>query len=411
MTSNGVNVLNSLRVDQVGSLVGPAYLIDAIKLRRIGDIDDEGLRAARDDAVRHVLRRQQDIGFPIASDGELRRENFQDSFGMAVSGYDIPRGTEDFSQQKLNSQPFERSEQDFAGPGPAIVTRRPVVNRLQLVRNVPLEEYRFASGVESGVKSGVTGAVTGAMTKNPVKVTLIGPDRVAQRFDLERSRAVYRDMDEFVADVVLIQRQMIGELVDAGCRYIQIDAPGYTAYVDPLSLERMRSRGEDPEANLRRSIAADNALIAGFEGVTFGIHICRGNPRTVDAKTGSILPQWHREGHYDAIAEQLFGQLKHQRLLLEYDSDRAGGFAPLRFVQKGAVAVLGLVSTKTAEIESVDSLKRRIDDASRYLAVEQLAISPQCGFGSNNPENARLAEEIQWRKLERVMDAANAIWQ
>jgi len=391
---NGPNALKNLRVDQVGSLVGPPSLVEAIRRRRRGELNEDGLRSVRDDAVRHVLRRQEDIGFPILSEGELRRENFQDSFGLAVSGYDIPRGTEDFSQQRLNPQPFARSEQDFAGPGPAIVTRRPVVNRLQLVNNVPLEEYCFASGV----------------TRRQVKATLVGPDRVAQRFDLERSRAVYRDMDEFVADVVTIQRRMIGELVDAGCRYVQIDAPGYTAYVDPVSLERMRGRGEDPQENLRRSIAADNALIAGFEGVTFGIHICRGNPRTVDPATGAILPQWHRVGHYDAIAEQLFSGLQHDRLLLEYDSERAGSFAPLRFVKQGAIAVLGLVSTKAAELESTDSLKRRIDDASRYLPVDQLAISPQCGFGSNNPDNPRLAEEVQWQKLTRLLEAAAAIW-
>jgi len=391
---NGANELKTLRVDQVGSLVGPASLLDAIRRHRRGELGDEELRSARDAAVRHVLRRQEEIGFPVLSDGELRRANFQDSFGAAVSGYDIPRGTEDFSRQKLNPQPFARAEQDFAGPGPAIVTRRPVVQRLQLVRNVPLEEYRFASSA----------------THLPVKVTLVGPDRVAQRFDLEKSRAVYRDMDEFVADVVAIQRRMIGELVDAGCRYVQIDAPGYTAYVDPVSLQRMRGRGEDPAANLRRSIAADNALIAGFEGVTFGIHICRGNPRTVDPKTGAILPQWHRVGHYDAIADQLFSQLQHDRLLLEYDSERAGSFEPLRFVRKDAVAVLGLVSTKSAELESADSLKRRIEAASRYLPVEQLAISPQCGFGSNDPDNPRLAEDEQWRKLCRVLETAATTW-
>ena len=372
----------------------PPRLLEAIRRRRRGDIGDEEIRAVRDEAVRHVLLRQEEIGIGILSDGELRRENFQDSFGSAVSGYDIPRGTENFSQQSLNPQPFARSEQDFAGPGPAIVTRRPVLQRLRLVRNVPLEEYLFSSRA----------------SERPVKVTLVGPDRVAQRFNLEKSGRVYQDMDEFVADVVAIQRRMIQELVDAGCRYVQIDAPGYTAYVDPVSLERMRSRGEDPEANLTRSIAADNALIAGFPGVIFGIHICRGNPRTVDAKTGSIMPQWHREGHYDAIAEQLFSGLNHHRLLLEYDSERAGSFAPLRYVKKGVIAVLGMISTKTEEIESIDLLKRRVEGASHYLPVEQLAISPQCGFGSNDPDNRRLTEEIQWRKLARLVEAARAVW-
>ena len=386
--------LHTLRVDQVGGLVGPAPLLDAIRRHRSGELDDGQLRRAQDDAVRYVLQRQQDLGYPILSDGELRRANFQESFGSAVSGYYIPQGTEDFRRQTLNPEPLTRSEQDFAGPGPAVLTRRPVSERLQLVRNVPLEEYRFAS----------------AATPRPVKVTLIGPDRVAQRFDLERSRAVYKDMDEFVEDVVAIQRRMIAGLVDAGCRYVQIDAPGYTAYVDPVSLERMRSRGEDPQANLRRSIAADNALIAGFEGVTFGIHICRGNPRTRDPRTGAVLPQWHREGHYDAIAEQLFGELDHQRFLLEYDSERSGSFAPLRFLRPGAVAVLGLVSSKIEVIETVDALKRRIDDASRHLPLEQLAISPQCGFGSGDPDKVTLSEDHQWRKLAVLVETAADVW-
>lgn len=398
MTVNELD-FRKLRVDQVGSLVGPHSLLDAIRRYRRGEpgdakLRDADLRAVRDEAVRHVLRTQENIGFPILSDGELRRGNFQDSFAAAVSGYDIPTGTEDFSLQQLNPQPYSRSEQDFGGPGPAILTRRPAIRRLQLVHNVPLEEYRFASGA----------------TNRPIKTTLIGPDRVTQRFDLERSRGVYQDLDEFVADVVAIQRRMIAELVDAGCRYIQIDAPGYTAYVDRVSLERMRSRGEDPDQNLCRSIAADNAVIAGFEGVTFGIHICRGNPRTLDPKTGMVVPQWHREGHYDAIAERLFGELKHDRLLLEYDSERAGSFAPLRFVQKNAVAVLGIVSTKNAEVETMETLKRRIEEASRYLPLAQLAISPQCGFGSADPDRATLTEDEQWRKLERLIQTAAQVW-
>jgi 5-methyltetrahydropteroyltriglutamate--homocysteine methyltransferase len=168
----------------------------------------------------------------------------------------------------------------------------------------------------------------------------------------------------------------------------------------------MRSRGEDPDKNLERSIAADNAMIEGFDGVTFGIHVCRGNPRTVDPATGKVLPQWHREGHYDAIAERLFNGLRYQRLLLEYDSDRAGGFAPLRFVPKDKIAVLGLVTTKTAEVEPLDALRRRIDDAAKHLPVDQLALSPQCGFG----KGVTLSQDDQWRKFERILETANAVW-
>jgi 5-methyltetrahydropteroyltriglutamate--homocysteine methyltransferase len=267
-----------------------------------------------------------------------------------------------------------------------------VVEPLKLVRNVPLEECRFTSAVASV----------------PVKVTLLSPDRICQRFAWEDSTAVYADMDAFVADVVAIEREMIGQIVDAGCRYIQIDAPGYTAYVDKVSLDRMRSRGENPEDNLARSIEADNALIEGFDGVTFGIHLCKGNPRTIDPETGKIMPQWHREGHYDAIAEQLFGGLNHHRILLEYDDERSGSFEPLRFVPKDKIAVLGLVTTKRSDVEPLDLLRKRLDEASRYLPLDQLALSPQCGFGGLGP--VVLPEKDMWRKFERIVETARLTW-
>jgi 5-methyltetrahydropteroyltriglutamate--homocysteine methyltransferase len=198
---------------------------------------------------------------------------------------------------------------------------------------------------------------------------------------------------------VRIERAIVGELAAAGCRYVQIDAPGYTAYVDPPSLEAMRQRGEDPMENFARSLKADREVLRGFEDVTFGIHLCRGNQRSM----------WHREGTYDAIAERLFTELSHDRFLLEYDSQRAGSFKPLRFVPKGKVIVLGLVSTKVAEIEKVDDLKRRIDEASKYVPLEQLAISPQCGFASDVVGNL-INEDDQKRKLEVVVETARQVW-
>jgi len=206
-------------------------------------------------------------------------------------------------------------------------------------------------------------------------------------------------MDAFLADVVAIERQIVTSLVDAGCRYVHIDAPGFTAYVDEPSLQQMRARGEDPERNLDRSLKAEAAVIADYSGTVFGIHLCRGNQRSM----------WHREGTYDAIAERLFNELPHQRFLLEYDSPRAGSFAPLRFVPKGSVVVLGLVSSKVPEIESVDALKRRIDEASRFVPLEQLAISPQCGFASDVIGNL-LSPDDQKRKLERVVEVARQVW-
>lgn len=261
--------------------------------------------------------------------------------------------------------------------------RQPATQRLQLLSNSPLEEFRFAQ----------------RLTATPVKVTLIGPDRITQRFAYEQSQAFYNSTEEFVADVVAIERQMIAELVQAGCGYIQIDEPGYTAYIDEREQREMRARGENPVAAMERSIQADNAVIASFPDVTFGVHICRGNRRSY----------WLREGAYDAIAEQLFGRLDHQRFLLEYDTERAGTFAPLRFVPKDKIVVLGLITTKTGRIETVDELLRRIEEASRYISIDQLALSPQCGFASEIGGNL-LSEEDQWRKLDVMLETAARIW-
>jgi methionine synthase II (cobalamin-independent) len=228
---------------------------------------------------------------------------------------------------------------------------------------------------------------------------LIGPDRISQRFDYQSSTGVYGGMDEFLADVVDIEREIVQSLVDAGCRYVHIDAPGFTAYVDPPSLEQMRARGEDPMENFSRSLKAETQVVEGFPGVTFGLHLCRGNQRSM----------WHREGDYDAIAERLFTELPHDRFLLEYDSPRAGGFEPLRFVPKGKVIVLGLVSTKVPDLEKLDELKRRIDAAAKFISLDQLAISPQCGFASDVVGNL-LTEDDQKRKLELVVETARQVW-
>ena len=258
-----------------------------------------------------------------------------------------------------------------------------MVEKLQLKRNVPLEEYRFVS----------------QMARKPAKVTLIGPDRISQRFDSQNSKNVYPTMDAFMADVVAIQREIIRGLSEAGCRYVQIDAPGYTAYVDPPSLQAMRDRGEDPQENFHRSLRADNQVLDGFDDVTFGIHLCRGNQRSM----------WHREGTYDDIAERLLNELKHDRFLFEYDSPRAGGFEPLRFLPRGKIVVLGLVSTKVPQLEKIDDLKRRIDEASRYVPLEQLAISPQCGFSSDVVGNL-IGEDDQRRKLDVVVETSRQVW-
>jgi 5-methyltetrahydropteroyltriglutamate--homocysteine methyltransferase len=385
--------LSKLRIDHIGSLVRPAKLKEAFARHDRKQASFEELRQAQDDAIRGVIHKQEEHGLPVVTDGEFRRHNFQESFSECVTGFDVPQDVSRYYEKRnVNENPLERAEQNFDEAGPAIVTRRAAVERLKLIRNLPLEEFRFAQSVAAA----------------PVKVTVLGPDRITQRFKWETSLSVYKGLDEFVEDVVQIERQIIAELVNAGCKYIQIDAPGYTAYVDKISLERMRRRGEDPERNFQRSIEADNALIEGFSGVTFGIHICRGNARTIDPATGKLVPQWHREGAYDAIAEKLFNTLKHQRILLEYDSERAGGFEPLRLVPKDKFIVLGLVSTKSSDMESIDELKQRIDQASEFLPLEQLALSPQCGFGGI--DSKVLSEDEMWKKLATIVETAEQIW-
>jgi 5-methyltetrahydropteroyltriglutamate--homocysteine methyltransferase len=335
--------------------------------------------------VRELLDLQERIGLDVVTDGEISRLNFQDSFGLAVTGYDAAPDTLRLHvQRSAGTAPLRRWDMpDLAASGTPVSRRRPAVRRLELANNVALGEYKRAA----------------ALARKPVKVSLIGPDRISQRFDYQASKAVYADMDAFLADVVAIERRMIEDLVAAGCRYIHIDAPGFTAYADGPSIAAMRARSEDPQLNLTRSIAAEAAVVRSFDGVTFGIHLCRGNQRSM----------WHREGTYDAIAERLFNELPHDRFLLEYDSPRAGGFEPLRFVPKGKIVVLGLISTKVPELESVDELKRRIDAAGKYIDLDQLALSPQCGFASDVVGNL-VSEDDQKRKLERVVETARQVW-
>ncbi|MGH2469257.1 MAG: hypothetical protein ACRDGF_04215, partial [Chloroflexota bacterium] len=266
------------------------------------------------------------------------------------------------------------------GPGTAIYNRLPVKHPLEFVNNPIGQEYAFASKVAA----------------RPVKVTLTGPDRISQRFQWEKSQHIYEDMAAFVADVVDIEKRMIREVVEMGCRYIQLDEPGYTAYVDPPLLARMRARGEDPDENLARSIQADNAIFAEFPDVTFGVHICRGGGG------GRGGPGWHREGSYDAIAERLFSQLNCERFLLEYDGEAAGTFEALRFMPKGKTAVLGLVSNH-GEVETADYLKRRLDEAAHYVGLEQAAICPRCGLSG-------VDEDTQWAKLRVIQQVADEVW-
>ncbi len=373
--------LKLLRVDLVGSMLRPQTLKDVFAKYARGQCNDEEFRRAQDEAISDLIAKQVAHNLPIVVDGEFRRSSFMESFAEVAGVEEWQSGVRTYHETLARAETGE--PESHRGQDPILLNRKRVSAKLKLVRNRLLGDYRFAQG----------------LSDRPVKITLIGPDRIQQCYDSDASRSVYASADEFLKDVVTVEQKMVAELAEAGCRYVGIDAPGYTAYVDGPSIAAMRGRGEEPMATMQRSIAADNEIIAKFPDVIFGIHICRGNRQSM----------WHREGHYDAIAEQLFNGLKHQRLLLEYDTERAGGFEPLRFVPKGKIAVLGLITTKMPRVESVDELRRRIDDAARYLPLEQLAVSPQCGFASSLRGNL-LSEDDQFRKLDVMLETTARIW-
>jgi len=370
-----------MRVDQVGSLLRPQKIKDAFAKYGAGEIGEDDLRKVQDEVIRDVIGKQAAHNLPIVVDGEFRRTSFMESFAVVAGVEEWQAGAKSYHVMLARTE--EDKEGTHKAQDPILLNRKRVSQRLKLIHNTLVDDFRFSQSVSD----------------RPVKVSLIGPDRIQQCYDSDASKAVYPSTNEFLRDVVAVERQMIGELAQAGCRYVGIDGPGYTAYVDPDSIAAMRARGEEPMATMERSIRADNEVIANFPGVTFGIHICRGNRQSM----------WHREGKYDAIAEKLFGGLHHQRLLLEYDTERAGTFEPLRFVPKGKIAVLGLITTKSARVETVDELRRRIDDAARFLPLEQLALSPQCGFASSIRGNL-LTEDDQFRKFDVMLETARRVW-
>ena len=372
-----------MRVDHVGSLLRPKSLIEAFLDCGRGEIDSPVLEGLQDNAIREIVRKQEAAGLPVITDGEYRRLNWQVSFSR-IGGWDQWENA--WNAFMANPMAMFAGEKPGTRGADAVEKfKSPATAKLSLEENFPLREFRFLR----------------TTTDKPVKAILMGPDRVSQMCDTSKSIEQYRDTDRFLADVVHIQKCMVSELIEAGCTYVQLDEPSYTGYVDQETLARIAARGEDPMKNLARAVDASNAVIEGSPAsACFGLHICRGNRASM----------WHREGSYDGIAEYLFDNLKFDRLLLEYDTERAGGFEALRFVPKnGPTVVLGLITTKTGELERVEDLLRRIEDAQQYIDIDQLAISPQCGFASGIGGN-HLSEQQQWQKLELLLEVAEKVW-
>ena len=357
------------RSDVVGSLLRPAALLDARQKYERGELTAPAFKEIEDRAVDAAIALQEDAGLEVVTDGEMRRYAF---FGHLVEALD---GFEKFGGWTITFRD---------GHGQDASLERPVVvEKLRWRRQMSVEEFTYLRG----------------RTKRPVKVTLVSAQQAAAYYDPQKSSGAYRTRDAYLADLVDFTRREIAELKRLGCEYVQIDAPQYAALLDENIREGYRQRGSDPDKMLDACIELDNAIIAGHDGITFAIHICRGNHKSM----------FYASGGYERIAEKIFSRARFNRFLLEYDDERSGSFEPLRHVAADRDVVLGLVSSKKASLESRDDIRRRIEEASRFVPLDRLALSPQCGFASTHEGN-RLTADDQRRKLELVAQVAREVW-
>jgi 5-methyltetrahydropteroyltriglutamate--homocysteine methyltransferase len=375
------------RAEHIGSFLRPAELLEA---RRTPAFDPERLRALEDKHIQRVLLRQKELGFEVFTDGELRRRNFMSDFTDAVEGFDLSAATDRSWLPAL-----EPANGNTAGESAPRMSDDSDVSGVAGVVTAKLRQVAPLTGHElSFLKQHSPGRI---------KITLPSATQFpAISFKRGVTDRVYRNHSELLWDIVEIMKADMAQLVEQGVNYIQIDAPRYSYYIDPKWREWIRKEMQvEPNDLLDESIRADNACLdaARRPGVTLALHLCRGNNRS----------HWYAEGGYDAIADKLFGGINVDRFLLEYDDDRSGTFAPLRFVPSGRSVVLGLVSSKRPQLESGDALIRRIQQAAAYVPLENLALSPQCGFASTMEGNL-LTEEEQWAKLRLVMETAHRVW-
>lgn len=359
------------RADQVGSFLRPPDLLAA----RASD-DKARLRALEDQHILRLLQKQKELGFEIFTDGELRRRNFMSDFTDAVEGFDM--GMEVARDWGASGQAQQAQVAHVTG----------IVNaKLRKVRPLTGNDLPFVTKHSPG----------------DVKIMLPSATQFpAISFKRGVTDTVYKNHSALLWDIVEIMKKEMATLPSQGVKYIQIDAPRYSYYMDPKWREWIKKEmNQDPEAALDEAIQADNACLdaARKPGVILAIHLCRGNNRS----------HWYASGGYDAIAEKLFGTLRVDRFVLEYDDERAGTFEPLRLVPKDKIVVLGLITTKKPELETGENVIRRIHEAAKYFPLENLTLSPQCGFASTAEGNL-LTEDEQWEKLKLVIDVAKKVW-
>ncbi|HEY3093267.1 MAG TPA: 5-methyltetrahydropteroyltriglutamate--homocysteine S-methyltransferase [Vicinamibacterales bacterium] len=360
------------RADHVGSLLRPLRLKEARTRFQNHEITKEELRALEDEAIREVVRKQESIGLQSITDGEFRRTFFHIDFLQRLEGVAISGGI----ATKFHTR---EGEIDFAPP------RVTVTGKLRHVQDIQTADFTFLRSVT---------------TRTP-KVTIPSPTMVHFRGGRKGiDITAYPDLDEFFEDLAQVYRDEVASLYQAGCRYIQFDDTNLAYLCDPQIREQTKARGEDPNALPHAYAALINAVIDRRPpDLTIAIHLCRGNMQSA----------WVAEGGYEPVADALFNELHVDAYFLEYDDARSGSFEPLRFVPEDKVVVLGLVTTKTRELESPGDIIRRIDEAARYVPLDRLCLSPQCGFASTVQGNL-ITEGDQWAKLERILEVTRQVW-
>jgi len=364
------------RTDVVGSLLRPPALVEAQKKLEAGELTEADFKRIEDDAVDAALRLQDEAGVDVVTDGEMRRLSFQSQMLAAVDG---------FGDWDLDAFLWGEWRGD-AAVGDLTVERPPLAatEKLRRRRFLSAEELTYARG----------------RTDRILKVTLPSPTLFTSYWDPDRSRDAYPTLDGFVADVAQILREEVEELVRLGATYVQLDAPHYPMLIDPGYRAVYEQRGWPADHMLEWGLEWDNFVVDGHPPhVTFGFHLCRGNQ-------GS---RWLVEGGYDWLAGRIFPRIHANRLLLEYDDERSGGFEPLRAVPEDKLAVLGLVTTKTGRCETVDELSARLREASEHCPLERLALSPQCGFATSVMGNAITVDDER-AKLRVIAETAAAVW-
>jgi 5-methyltetrahydropteroyltriglutamate--homocysteine methyltransferase len=366
----------AVHTDVVGSLLRPPELLAARRRLESGEITEAEFKPIEDAAVDAAVALQQDAGIEVVTDGEMRRLSFQSGLPYAVDGF----GEVPIEAYLWGEWHGEGAVGDQATDRPP---RLGVHGTLHRRRHIAAEEFTYLRARATAIP----------------KVTLTSPSLYANLWSPDVSRDAYPTLDLFLEDVVSIMCDEVRELRRLGARYIQLDAPHYPLLIDPATRAFYESQGWTLERWLDRGIDLDNAVIAAAPGVTFGFHLCRGNQ-------GS---RWLVEGGYDPIAERVFRRIAADRLLLEYDDERSGSFEPLREVPDDKMVVLGLVTTKSARRETVEQLESRTREAARFVDIERLAISPQCGFATSVIGNA-ISEQDERSKLATIAQAARRIW-